>query len=303
VVVEVIKKDEDRNQSRAYTEYTVRDLHAPEFYYSCRRLHPTGGLTDGDDFTLRAASTTFSQLPFTLWRSAKDIDGDRVLLAFTSGSHARAIILGVLNAELQTYCATKEQGRRRYTQHRDSSIEICDDGTMQIIRHIDGIGNEAQSILTLAANGDVTVEHNSGAKIHVLTDGTVQLESGVATNGIKFGFAAAQQLVRGNLFRATYNAFVALFNALVAAYNEHTHASPAGQTSIPLAPGSSPVPNPYFASPPGNPYLGILYVVDQATITASKTTPFPLPDQPTAAGVSEADDMPESDLSEKVITE
>jgi len=141
-----------------------------------------------------------------------------------------------------------------------------------------------------------TVMKLSQDDISLIAGKVVQMIGQQITDSIILGANAQYHALLGEKVQTTFNALVAAFNKLVSEYVPHYHAAPDGRTSIPLAAGSSPIPNPWVATV-GSPYFGILYVVDPAIIAASQSTPFPLPSQPTGSGAINGADMPATDLS------
>lgn len=156
VVVARYYVDDERNRSKRYVEYTCRDLHTSESYPGCRQLSPMSGVTDGDDSTLRPAT---SFLPGATGVSgalvgeqtpAKDVDGDQVYVGFVSGSRSRPVIIGVFRHSGSQYGATSAQGERRLSQHKGTSLEI-------------------------SATGQYTILHKTGARVAIDDDGNVQV--------------------------------------------------------------------------------------------------------------------------------
>lgn len=156
--------DDPRNRSKRFVEYTCRDIHTSELYPFCRQLSQMSGVDDGDDNTLRP-STSFldgaggvtgglvnEQTP------AKDVDGDQVLVGFISGSRSRPVIVGVFRHSGSSYGATADQGERRLTQHKGTSIELNSKGEYTI-RHKSG------STLVMLDSGDVQVRPAAGKKL------------------------------------------------------------------------------------------------------------------------------------------
>lgn len=154
--------DDPRNRSKRYVEYTCRDLHTSELYPFCRQLSQMSGVTDGDDNTLRPATSFLpgatgvtgalvgEQTP------AKDVDGDQVLVGFISGSRSRPVIVGVFRHSESQYGATVLQGERRLTQHKGTTVEISSTGAYTL-RHKSG------ATVTIDDDGNV-VEHPAPGK-------------------------------------------------------------------------------------------------------------------------------------------
>lgn len=134
VVVARYYIDQPQNRSKRYVEYTCRDVYTSELYQGCRQLSAMGGFTDGDDNTLRSATSFLPGATGTTGKfnqeqsPAKDTDGDQVLIGFIDGSSRRPVILGVFRHSASQYGANSTQGERRLTQHKGTTIEIQSDG-------------------------------------------------------------------------------------------------------------------------------------------------------------------------------
>lgn len=282
VVIAVRYVDEDRNRSKQYVEYDVRDLRSGQIYTNCRRLSTVSGQDDGEENILRAAQ----KLPETQGTFVFDptvapltqSDGDRVILNFVNGAHHSPVIVGVIQHRRMAYGAKRADGRRRFMTHQGTSFEIKQDGTYVITRNIDAT---TKTTLTLEPNGDFKAELPNGARLHLVKD-QVMLD-GKLDDGIRFGFAATERAVLGDLFRTLYNAFVIAYNAFVTLYTSHVHIDSNGLPTS--APSGVPVPNPAF-----NPLL-----------PPGPSNPAFLP-SPASAPAS-ADAMPEDYLSNKVRVE
>jgi len=174
VVVRVYFADEERNRSRVGVEYVVRDLRTGEEYEGVQCLSSTGGLFNGSEDVLTGATAHIDGGELTRDTPARLANGDVVLLGFINGAHVQAVILGTLPHPSRAYGTTKAQGERRYTTHKNTSVETQSDGTYKITRTID-VAADTKTTITISPNGDVTIRHNSGAQIAVLTDGTVTL--------------------------------------------------------------------------------------------------------------------------------
>lgn len=135
--------------------------------------------------------------------------------------------------------------------------------------------------------------------INAVAGQVVQLVGKIVADGILLGEEPTDHVIKGETHQATYNAFVSVFNALVETYAAHTHPTPNGQSGRPLPDGVPPVPNPWVATVL-SPYFGMAYVTDEAVISASLSTPYPLPSQPVAAAPATSSEMPSTDLSEVV---
>lgn len=166
VVVDTVYVDQDNNRSKAYTEYTIRDVMTGEFAYGVRRL--SAGLGDplnGDDNVIHpatnllpgASSTKLSKnTPATL------TDGTRVLVGFIEGSITRGVIVGVFPHPSQTFGATAADGERRYTVHQGTSIQIKSDGTYVLM-------NKAGASFTMTPDGDIVATPASGKAFYAGT--------------------------------------------------------------------------------------------------------------------------------------
>lgn len=170
VVIAVRFIDDDRNISKTYVEYDVKDLRTGQIYNNCRRGDETAGMDDGSDNVLRpaqkqlgAASPIFDPKLAQLSQS----DGDRVLLTFNYGAQHNAVIVAVLPHTKMTYGAKKEQGQRRFQTHKGTSIETKKDGTYQIKRN--------DTTITLQADEQIEIKHKSGSTVKMLDNGDVQV--------------------------------------------------------------------------------------------------------------------------------
>lgn len=164
VVVARYYVDDPRNRSKRFVEYTCRDSHTSELLPFCRQLSQMSGVEDGDDNTLRPStsflpgSTSTTGALVTEHTSAKDVDGDQVLVGFISGSRSRPVIVGVFRHSGSQYGATAEQGERRLTRHKGLTIETNSKGE-HTIRHKSG------STIALLDSGDVQVRPAAGKKL------------------------------------------------------------------------------------------------------------------------------------------
>ena len=209
VVIAVHYIDDPRNRNRKYTEYDVRDLRSGQIYPACRRLHQTAGMDSGTDDILTPASAPLKSArgPLVFDPTVSPLaesNGDRVALAFIHGAHTSPIILGVLSHRATSYAARRVDGHRKFTTHRGTSVETKEDGTHVITRTLDAAAG-TKTTITVQPNGDVVVLHDSGAKISVLSDGSVEVEGsgsakihadpnvakldGQATSGVLLGFS------------------------------------------------------------------------------------------------------------------
>lgn len=168
VVIAVRFIDDERNVSKQFTEYDVKDLRTGQIYNNVRRLDAVAGMDDGDENVLRpaqklfgAASTLFDPKVAQLSQS----DGDRVQVSFNYGSQHTAVITDVLPHPKMTYGTTRLQGMRRFSIHKGTSVETQQDGTYQIKR-----GNT-----TITLNPDETIEiaHQSGATMRFTNEGDI----------------------------------------------------------------------------------------------------------------------------------
>lgn len=283
--------DEGGNRSRSYVEYTCRDLITGEGLKGVRRVHMAGGLDDGDDSVLRPAKALRAGVTapaFGNHTPAHASDGDRVLVGFIEGSRSQAVILGVLSHSAGTHGAKAADGDRRLTLHKNTSVEFKQDGSYNITRK-NASGELVTVVITVA--GDVEVTGPVTRKYRVNYAGA---------DAVHLGAVTTDHAVLGERMQTTYNNFVSLYNNFIGFFASHTHPTPLGVSGAPLPSGTPPILNPYFAAPVPpivNPYLGQLYIVDEATITASLLTPLPLPFQPVAPAASPTATMPSSDLS------
>jgi len=164
VVVARYYTDDQRNRSKRYVEYTCRDLHTGEPFPGCRQLSQMSGVDDGDDNTLRPStsflegSTSTTGALVTEHTPAKDVDGDQVYVGFISGSRSRPVIIGVFRHSGSQYGATAEQGERRLTQHKGTTVEISSTGAYTL-RHKTG------ATVTIDDDGNVVQHPAPGKKL------------------------------------------------------------------------------------------------------------------------------------------
>lgn len=172
VVVARYYVDDQNNRSKRFVEYACRDLYTSEIYPNCRQVSQMGGVDDGDDNTLRP-STSFlpgatgvtgavigEQTP------AMSVDGDQVLVGFISGSRSRPVIIGVFRHSGSQYGATSEQGERRLTRHKGTTVEIRSDGTWVLTQ-------ASGSTVTLDPDGSVVARGKDGASVALEVGGGV----------------------------------------------------------------------------------------------------------------------------------
>lgn len=173
VVIAVRFVDDERNISKTYVEYDVRDLRTSQIYQNCRRCANSAGIDDGDDDVLRpaqrqigATSPIFDPKTAQLSQS----DGDRVLVTCNYGAQHNAVIVAVLPHTKANYGAKRDQGFRKFSTHRGTSVETTKDGVYQIKR--------GDTTITVQANEDVEVIHKSGSKLRLLDSGNVEVIPG-----------------------------------------------------------------------------------------------------------------------------
>lgn len=198
VVVDIVYSNQPGNRSRTRTEYTCRDLQTGELIPHCQTLVIAGGISDGDDVGLAPATQTrpgVRSVQFTQQTVARDTDGTVVLLGFVEGSKDRPVILGAIQHLAGTLAATAEDGLRRLTTHKGTSVEFKQDGTYDITRTVD---DAKKTSITCAPDGNVTVRHHSGASL-VINDAGVTLEGA----RIKHGAGALEPLIKGNTYKTT----------------------------------------------------------------------------------------------------
>ena len=182
VVVARYYVDDERNRSKRYVEYTCRDLHTGEQYPFCRQLSQMSGVDDGDDSTLRPAtsflsgSTSTTGALVTEHTPAKDVDGDQVFIGFVSGSRSRPVIIGVFRHSGSQYGATAAQGERRLTQHKGTTLEI-------------------------SSTGSYALRHKTGAAVVIDDDGNVQVRPAAGKKLFHGDVGASENHVLGQQFK------------------------------------------------------------------------------------------------------
>ena len=222
VVIEVHYTDQPSNKSKQFVEYDVRDLVNGQVYTAVRRLGATGEIDGGTEDVLVPASRIVNSIElFDKYTTANlgATNGDRVLLAFVNGAYHSAVILGVLpHARRTAGQTTTFDGHRRFSVHEGTNFEIKKDGTYVISRTLPtGVVS-----LTLSPDGTYVVEHPSGSKLTVNTDGSIELD-GAGNSSIRIGAGATESVVRGDSFKSTFDALVGVVNTFITLYNAHTH--------------------------------------------------------------------------------
>lgn len=197
VIVARYYVDDPQNRSKRYVEYTLRDVYTSELYPGARQLSAMSGVDDGDDNTLRPTTSLLPGVTGATGATANeqtpatDVDGDQVLVAFIDGSRSRPVIVGVFRHSASDYGATRAQGERRLTQHKETSIEIQKDGTYVITQN-------SGSVIKMDVEGNVTINAKSGATI-TLSDGSMLSTEEGAVNGLAVDpFTGATQFALGN---------------------------------------------------------------------------------------------------------
>lgn len=227
VVVEVHFVDDTSNRSKQYVEYDVRDLRTGQIYTQCRRLSDVSGLEDGSENVLRPAKTYVDVEQVALFDKGTSpltlSDGDRVMLQFMYGAQHSPVVVGILPHGQMQYGAKRADGFRRFTTHKGTSVETKEDGTYIITREI---APGAQTSITIESNGDVKVEHESGAKLHILQDGTVRLDG--LPFGLRLGFNATQKGLLGDAFLSALGTFFSAVATAVGTSGTPPGASAAG---------------------------------------------------------------------------
>lgn len=169
VVIAVRYIDDEKNISKTYTEYDVKDLRTGQVYPNVRRLDSSAGMDDGDETVLRPAekltnnASSFDPKVSQLTES----DGDRVNVAFSYGSQNTPVITDVLPHPKLTYGTKREQGQRKFTTHKGTSVETKQDGTYIIKR--------GKTTITLNEDESIEVKHKSGSKMRFLDNGDIEV--------------------------------------------------------------------------------------------------------------------------------
>ena len=209
VIVARYYVDDPDNRSKRFVEYTCRDLHTSELYPGCRQLSQVSGVEDGDDNVLKPTTALVPGATGTLNKEhtpAKDVDGDQVLVGFISGSRSRPVIVGVFRHSASQYGATAEDGERRLTKHKGTTIEIN-------------------------SKGEYTIKHKSGAMISMLDSGDVQVRPAAGKKLFHGDTGATENHVLGQQFKTFMDTFI---TALLSA----TYPTSLGPTGVMLPPAS-----------------------------------------------------------------
>lgn len=236
VVVGIFYKDQDGNRSRTSVEYTVRDLHTGQNYTSVRRSNILSGKDDGDDIPLRVARTTLSGRALTSFTRADDLDGDHVLFCFIEGARTRVVILGTIQHGAATYGATADDGERRLSTHKGTSVETKKDGSYTITRKVD---DSHSTTAVIDADGNVKMTHKSGATLEIDDSGNV-IATPSSSGKFKAGGTGGEPAVLGNQADARFQALEQRMTLIQA----HTHPVAGALAAVSPSLSTLPVTNP-----------------------------------------------------------
>jgi hypothetical protein len=230
VVIAVRYKDDVRNISKTYTEYDVKDLRTGQIYQNIRRSDQMQGMEDGDENVLRPAQKLIGAMSPVFDPKINQLstsDGDRVLVQFSYGAQHTAVIVGVAPHAQMDYGTTREQGFRRFTRHKGTSVEMKKDGTYQIKR--------GDTTITVNADDTVEVLHKSGSVMRFRDNGDIELTAhrNLVTDGIaiKHGASAVQSVIKSTDFGAN------VLNPIAAAATALQTALSAALTAMSAPPG------------------------------------------------------------------
>jgi hypothetical protein len=214
-------KKDDFNRSRTQVEYTVRDLRTGDSFPGARRIDIMSGAEDGDDNVLHPAGKARKNSSGEVGPQtpSANTDGDRVLVGFLEGSRSQPVIIGVFRHPDATYGSTADDGERRYSTHKGTSMEVTSSGAFKLV-------HKSGTSITIDDDGNVTVNVKSG-KVMTVDDGS-----------------GAKEL-------AYKSDVVAVDNK----YEGHFHIAPNGQTSGPVKTTVPAPANPNVGLDPAHPFL------------------------------------------------
>lgn len=169
VVIAVHFIDDATNLSKTFTEYDVKDLRTGQIYPNVRRADSAAGMDDGGDNVLHPAGKMLSGSPTFDPKSSQlsQSDGDRVVITFSYGAQTAPVIIAVVPHMQTAYGTKREQGQRRFTTHKGTSVETQQDGTYQIKR--------GDTTITLNADESIEVVHKSGSVMRFRDDGSIEV--------------------------------------------------------------------------------------------------------------------------------
>lgn len=231
VVEEVFPKDAPGNRSRAYTEYTVRDLQSGVVYNGCRFATLFGNADNGLAVTHRSASRTVNGSSLRKKTPAKSTDATRVLFSFVEGSKHRPVILGCLDHDESSIGATSADGECFTLLMNGTKLSIARDGAFAIERRV---SDTEKTTLAIDTSGNVNVTHKRGASIAINDDGKVSIDSSstsqIVMQGGTLGVARLNDLIDSNAGFASFLAQVVA--ALGVASANVALTQPAGVTAL-----------------------------------------------------------------------
>lgn len=241
VVIAVRYIDDTRNISKQFTEYDVKDLRTGQIYPNVRRVDSVAGMDDGEENVLRpaqkligAVSTVFDPKIAQLSQS----DGDRVQVSFSYGAQHTPVITDVLPHPKLTYGTTREQGHRKFSTHKGTSVESQKDGTYQIKRGDTAITLSADetieikrgdTAITLNADETIEVKHKSGATLRFLDAGDIEMTPAQGRDVFVGKEGATENMVLGQRLKV-------FLNTMITALLTATYSTALGPTSPMLPP-------------------------------------------------------------------
>lgn len=93
------------------------------------------------------------------------------------------MIVGVIPHTKSAYANTKADGNRKFKIHNGTSVETQADGTHVIKRYLTPVApgqphtdEDNVTTLIIRPNGDIELNHASGAQLRVLEDGSVRAD-------------------------------------------------------------------------------------------------------------------------------
>jgi hypothetical protein len=186
-VTKVIYPDDPSNTSKKFIEYNVtvwrrRGNRAQErIAYRCYQADSFGSVADWFRFSFRASTSAPDKKPVA--------NGATVLIACINGDRSNAYIIGGIPQPNRTEPDPgKAEGRFLHSRFNGVEMRISDDGSFELLvpgaTTADGTpdpsrdSNNKGSKLSVAKNGDITIDDQNGDSIKVSpTDKTIELKA------------------------------------------------------------------------------------------------------------------------------
>ncbi len=175
-VVKVIYPDDPDNSAGKFAEYTVNVWRRSgngaqeRIVFRCAQADMFGSVADWFRFSYRAAASSPDQQPLS--------NGATVFVACVNGDRSNAYIIGALPQPNRTVQdPPKAEGRYLRSRFNGVEMRINDDGSYELTvsgaTDVDGKPDENRdennkgSKLTIATNGDITIDDQAGGSVKV----------------------------------------------------------------------------------------------------------------------------------------